>query len=35
MEDDEKEDFYIKDTDSLIVAGKVVWNSGYLGKIIF
>lgn len=26
MSDDEKEDFYIKDTDALIVAGKVVKN---------
>ena len=26
LSDDEKDDFYIKDTDALIVAGKVVWN---------
>lgn len=24
ISDDEKEDFYIKDTDALIVAGKIV-----------
>lgn len=26
LSDDEKDDFYIKDTDALIVAGKVVWH---------
>lgn len=34
LSDDEKEDYYIKDTDALIVAGKIVLSSPFRKKII-
>ena len=33
LSDDEKEDYYIKDTDALIVAGKIVSNVLFRKKI--
>ena len=35
LEDEEKEDYYIKDTDTLIVAGKIVKKILYSGEIAF
>ncbi len=34
LSDDEKEDYFIKDTDALIVAGKIVLSSPFRKKII-
>lgn len=35
LEEDEKEDYFIRDTDALIVTGKIVFISSYLGARVF
>lgn len=35
LEEDEKEDYFIRDTDALIVTGKIVLISSYLGTRVF
>lgn len=35
LEEDEKEDYFIRDTDALIVTGKIVFTYSYLGARVF